>query len=106
MSDLQIFFKKFSFLLFSSKIINEWYNLRLLCSLDTKLVGPLLPSPAKPLPNDLEEFIMGSGDQGVILVSFGSIIGEEDDQMIATMATVFSGLQQRVIWKLNPGITE
>ena len=71
--------------------------------LDTKLVGPLLSSPAKPLPEELEQFVSGSGDEGVILVSFGTILGEIDELTIATMADVFSGLPQRVIWKLNTG---
>ena len=43
---------------------------------DTKAVGPLLSSPAKPLPDDLQQFVMGSGDEGVILVSFGSILSD------------------------------
>lgn len=71
--------------------------------LDTKLVGPLLSNPAEPLPEELEQFVRGSGDEGVILVSFGSILGEISDQTISTMADVFSTLPQRVIWKLNTG---
>ena len=67
------------------------------------MVGSLLSRPAKPLPDDLEEFARGSGDEGVILVSFGSILDEIDDQIITTMAAVFSSLPQRVIWKLNAG---
>lgn len=70
---------------------------------DTKLVGPLLSSPAKPLPGDLQQFVMGSGDEGVILVSFGSILSQIDDQTIERMAAVFSSLPQRVIWKLDTG---
>ena len=73
------------------------------CFLDHKMVGPLLSRPAKPLPDDLEEFARGSGDEGVILVSFGSILDEINDQIIATMAATFSSLPQRVIWKLNTG---
>ena len=65
------------------------------------MVGPLLSSPAKPLPDDLKEFVRRSGDEGVILVSFGSILGEIDDKKIEIMAAAFSGLPQRVIWKLN-----
>ncbi|CAH3034095.1 unnamed protein product, partial [Pocillopora meandrina] len=68
---------------------------------NTKLVGPLLSSPAKPLPGDLQQFVMGSGDEGVILVSFGSILSQIDDQTIERMAAVFSSLPQRVIWKLD-----
>ena len=74
-----------------------------LYSLDTKLVGPLLSSPAEPLSEELEQFVRGSGDEGVILVSFGSILGEISDQTVSIMADVFSILPQRVIWKLNPG---
>lgn len=70
------------------------------------MVGPLLSSPARPLPDELEEFVRESGDQGVILVSFGSILGEIDDQTIATMADVFSNLPQRVIWKPNAGMLD
>ena len=67
------------------------------------MVGPLLSSPAKPLPHDLEEFVSGSGDKGVIIVSFGSILGKLDDKIVTTMAAVFSSLPQRVIWKLKAG---
>ena len=74
-----------------------------LCLPDTKLVGPLLSSPAEPLSEELEQFVRGSGDEGVILVSFGSILGEISDQTISTMADVFSTLPQRVIWKLKTG---
>ena len=70
---------------------------------DTKLVGPLLSSPAKPLPGDLQQFVMGSGDEGVILVSFGSILSQINDQTIERMAAAFSSLPQRVIWKLDAG---
>lgn len=70
------------------------------------MVGPLLSSPAKPLPDELEDFVRESGDQGVILVSFGSVLGEIDDQTIATMADVFSNLPQRVIWKPNAGMLD
>ena len=74
-----------------------------LCLPDTKLVGPLLSSPAETLSEELEQFVRGSGDEGVVLVSFGSILGEISDQTISTMADVFSTLPQRVIWKLNTG---
>lgn len=70
---------------------------------DVKSVGPLLASPAKPLPDDLEEFVKGAGDKGVILVSFGSILGDIDDESIKAMAAVFSSVPQRVIWKINTG---
>lgn len=79
------------------------YSVPLYLFPDTKLVGPLLSSPAKPLPDDLQRFVMGSGDEGVILVSFGSILSEIDDRTIERMAAAFSNLPQRVVWKLDTG---
>lgn len=70
---------------------------------DVKSVGPLLAGPAKPLTDDLEEFVKGAGDKGVILVSFGSILGDIDNASVKAMAAVFSSVPQRVIWKINTG---
>ena len=77
---------------------------RLFCLLDTRVVGPLLPSPAKPLPNELEQFMQSAGDEGVILVSFGTIMGESSgvsESLLQVMAEAFSKLPQKVIWKLK-----
>ena len=72
--------------------------------LDTRVVGPLLPSPAKPLPNELEQFMQSAGDEGAILVSFGTIMGESSgvsESLLQVMAEAFSKLPQKVIWKLK-----
>ena len=77
---------------------------RLFDLLDTRVVGPLLPSPAKPLPNELEQFMQSAGDEGVILVSFGTIMGESSgvsESLLQVMAEAFSKLPQKVIWKLK-----
>ena len=34
-------------------------------------------------------------------MSFGSVLGEIDGNVVATMAAVFSSLPQRVVWKLD-----
>ena len=71
---------------------------------DIRVVGPFLPSPAKPLPNELEQFIQSAGDEGVILVSFGTVLGEHmgfNESMLQVMAEAFSKLPQKVIWKLK-----
>ena len=72
--------------------------------IDTRVVGPFLPSPAKPLPKELEEFIGKDGDQEVILVSFGSILGDIaglNESLLQRMADAFSKLPQKVIWKMK-----
>ena len=67
-------------------------------------MGPFLPSPTKPLSDELEQFMQGSDDEGVILVSFGSIVGDAfglDERVLQLMAEAFSKLPQKVIWKLK-----
>jgi len=71
---------------------------------NTRVVGPFLPSPAKPLPNELEQFMQSAGDKGVILVSFGTVLGEYmgvNETLLQVMAEAFSKLPQKVIWKLK-----
>ena len=64
------------------------------------MVGPLL---AKPLPNKLEEFMQSSGDDGVIVVAFGTTLGTLDREILAVMARAFAEFPQKFIWKLNEG---
>jgi len=69
--------------------------------LDTKVVGPLLVAPAKPLSGEFEEFVQGSGREGVILVSFGTIMRNINEKMLTVLADAFSRVPHRVIWKLD-----
>jgi len=70
---------------------------------NTKVVGPLLAAPAKPLQEDLEEFIQKSGSEGVILVSFGTVMGNINENMSTLLVNAFSRVSQRIIWKLVRG---
>ncbi|BDA41086.1 UDP-glucuronosyltransferase 2B20 [Coccomyxa sp. Obi] len=67
---------------------------------NVKLVGPLMPEPAKPLPADLEEFMAGSGDMGVVYVSLGTVcsIGAQE---FRKLAAALSALPAHVIWKVG-----
>ena len=72
--------------------------------IDTRVVGPFLPSPAKPLPKELEEFVGKAGDEGVIVVSFGSVLGDTaglNGSLLQGMADAFSKLPQKIIWKMK-----
>jgi hypothetical protein len=62
-----------------------------------------MPAPAQPLPAELEEFMQGSGDDGVILVSFGSMIDTLNDYVVDVMNKAFSKVSQKVLWRLKPG---
>ena len=63
-------------------------------------MGPFLPSPAKPLPSELDQF-METGEDGVILVSFGTVVEGMKDASLQLMAKAFSKLPHTIIWKLK-----
>lgn len=54
---------------------------------------------AKPLPDDLEEFVQSSGEHGVILMSMGTLFGELPSDTTEEIAAAFAQLPQKVIWK-------
>ncbi|KAF2358196.1 UDP-glucuronosyl/UDP-glucosyltransferase [Trinorchestia longiramus] len=64
-------------------------------------IGTINAQPPMPLPKDLEEFVSGSGDAGLIYFSIGSVARSEDipDRAKKAFVEAFSRLPQRVIWK-------
>ena len=65
------------------------------------VTGPILPKPAKPLPIDLEKFMANAGDDGVIIVSFGSMMSSLPIPTIKMLAKVLGEMKQKVLWKLK-----
>jgi glucuronosyltransferase len=65
------------------------------------MVGAILPEPAKPLPADLEEFMQSSGEHGVILVTFGSMLSKLEASILKKMTIVFGRLKQKILWKVK-----
>ncbi|CAL8464217.1 g3752 [Coccomyxa elongata] len=65
-----------------------------------KLIGPVLPEPASPLPAHLEEFMAGAGEQGVLFVAMGTVatLGLRERQ---AMAAAFAQLPAHVLWRLS-----
>lgn len=44
-------------------------------------MGPLsVTAPAEPLPAEFEEFMQNTGNEGVILVSFGTVLGNVEEK--------------------------
>ena len=64
-------------------------------------MGPFLPSPARPPPNELDQFMQEAGDEGVILVSFGTVLEEVDETLLQLMAKAFAKLPQKIVWRLK-----
>ncbi|KAJ8030023.1 UDP-glucuronosyltransferase 2C1 [Holothuria leucospilota] len=63
-------------------------------------IGGLVSQASKPLPKDMEEFVQGSGDSGVIIFTLGSAVkGLFKEEIAEIFARVFSKLPQRVMWR-------
>lgn len=64
-------------------------------------VGGLTSGAAKPLPKDIENFVQGSGDNGVVLFSLGSYVNNTNAKITRTIIEAFKGLKCRVMWKFH-----
>lgn len=42
-----------------------------------------------------------AGDEGVILVSFGTVLEEVDETLLQLMAKAFAKLPQKIVWRLK-----
>uniref|UniRef100_H2TJ78 UDP glucuronosyltransferase 2 family, polypeptide A4 n=1 Tax=Takifugu rubripes TaxID=31033 RepID=H2TJ78_TAKRU len=61
-----------------------------------KHVGGLHCKPAGPLPEDVEAFVQSSGEAGVIVVSFGSMVTDLPTERAEVMAAAFGRMRQKV----------
>jgi len=68
---------------------------------DVVEVGGMHCRPGKELPQDLAEFLNGSGKEGFIYFSMGSIIKAKTmpEKFRKALVNAFSRLKQRVLWK-------
>ncbi|KAG5839353.1 hypothetical protein ANANG_G00204110 [Anguilla anguilla] len=62
-------------------------------------MGGFQCKPAKPLPQDLEEFVQSSGEHGVIVMSLGTLVNSLPSELAEDIASVFAQLPQKVIWR-------
>ena len=70
-----------------------------------KFIGGFSIKEAMPLPHSLESFVQGSGEHGIIIMSFGTVFSEKlTPELIEIFAKVFSKLRQRILWS-TPGIS-
>ncbi|XP_035666856.1 UDP-glucuronosyltransferase 2B33-like [Branchiostoma floridae] len=53
----------------------------------------------KPLSEEMEKFVQSSGDDGVVLVTFGSMIAAMPAEIADMLAAAFARLPQKVVWR-------
>ncbi|XP_071990931.1 UDP-glucuronosyltransferase 3A1-like isoform X2 [Engystomops pustulosus] len=63
-------------------------------------ISGLRAKPAKPVSQDLEDFIAESGDSGFILVTLGSMVSTiPRTDLIREMNSAFASVPQKIIWR-------
>lgn len=61
-----------------------------------KYVGGLHCKPANRLPNELEAFVQSSGEAGVVVVTFGSMVAELSADRAEVIAAALGRIPQKV----------
>ncbi|XP_075798758.1 UDP-glucuronosyltransferase 2B7-like isoform X1 [Microtus pennsylvanicus] len=64
-----------------------------------EFVGGLHCKPAKPLPEEMEEFAQSSGEHGVVVFSLGSMIKNTTQEKANTIASALAKIPQKVFWR-------
>ncbi|XP_054611765.1 UDP glucuronosyltransferase 5 family, polypeptide D1 [Dunckerocampus dactyliophorus] len=62
-------------------------------------IGGFQCKPANPLPADLEDFVQSAGEDGVIVMSMGSLVNGVPAEVAEEIAAIFAKLPQKVIWR-------
>ncbi|XP_062054756.1 UDP-glucuronosyltransferase 2B13 [Lepus europaeus] len=80
-------------------------------SWDLEFPRPLLPNfdfigglhckPAKPLPQEMEDFVQSSGEEGVVVFSLGSMISNLTEERANVIASALAQLPQKVLWRFE-----
>ncbi|XP_042344153.1 UDP-glucuronosyltransferase 2A1-like isoform X1 [Plectropomus leopardus] len=66
-----------------------------------KFVGGIHCRPAKPLPEDMEEFVQSSGDAGIVVFSLGSLIKNITTEKANMIASALAQVPQKVLWRYS-----
>ncbi|XP_027682398.2 UDP-glucuronosyltransferase 2A1 isoform X4 [Chelonia mydas] len=64
-----------------------------------EFVGGLHCKPAKPLPEEMEEFVQSSGEHGIVVFSLGSMVYNLTEEKSKMVALALSQVPQKVLWR-------
>ncbi|XP_061774291.1 UDP-glucuronosyltransferase-like [Nerophis ophidion] len=68
------------------------------------LIGGINCAKTQPLPADLEEFVEGSGEDGFIVFTLGSMVSTMPAEIAMRFFEAFERIPQRVLWRYT-GVT-
>ncbi|XP_043549149.1 UDP-glucuronosyltransferase 1A1-like [Chiloscyllium plagiosum] len=63
------------------------------------LVGGINCKERKPLSQEFEEFVNSSGDHGIVIFSFGSMVSEVPREIANRIAAALGRIPQKVLWR-------
>ncbi|XP_078105924.1 UDP-glucuronosyltransferase 2A1-like isoform X1 [Sander vitreus] len=66
-----------------------------------KYVGGIHCRPAKPLPENMEEFVQTSGDAGIVVFTLGSFIKNITTEKGNMIALALAQIPQKVLWRYS-----
>ncbi|KAK7934339.1 hypothetical protein WMY93_005235 [Mugilogobius chulae] len=66
-----------------------------------KYVGGIHCRPAKPLTEELEEFVQSSGDAGIVVFTLGSMINNITAEKANIIASGLAQIPQKVVWRYS-----
>ncbi|XP_040057349.2 UDP-glucuronosyltransferase [Gasterosteus aculeatus] len=69
-------------------------------------IGGINCAKKAPLPADLEEFVEGSGDDGFIVFTLGSMVSDMPKKKAKQFLDAFRQIPQRVVWRYTGNFTE
>ncbi|KAM6269834.1 UDP-glucuronosyltransferase 2A2-like isoform 2-T2 [Porphyrio hochstetteri] len=64
-----------------------------------EFVGGLHCQPAKPLPEEMEEFVQSAGEHGIVVFSLGSMVYNLTTEKSNLIARALSQIPQKVLWR-------
>ncbi|XP_066542407.1 UDP-glucuronosyltransferase 1A1-like [Hoplias malabaricus] len=68
------------------------------------MIGGLSHSKTNPLPQELEEFVNGSGEDGFVVFTLGSLVSELSEFKAKEFFKAFSQIPQRVVWRYTGAV--
>uniref|UniRef100_A0AAX7UAY1 UDP-glucuronosyltransferase n=1 Tax=Astatotilapia calliptera TaxID=8154 RepID=A0AAX7UAY1_ASTCA len=70
------------------------------------LIGGINCAKRAPLPADLEDFVNGSGDDGFIVFSMGSVVSTMPEEKAKHFLDAFRKIPQRVVWRYTGALPD
>ncbi|XP_048095708.1 UDP-glucuronosyltransferase 1A5-like isoform X2 [Alosa alosa] len=70
------------------------------------MIGGLKAQKPKPLPQEVEKFVSGSGEHGFVVFTLGSMVSQMPEDKARVFFEAFRQIPQRVLWRYTGPVPE